>query len=96
MPQPGRRWYHIIVNTRNSWRHGDERGFRSRGHRLHSSGDYQHRPPKHEHACLRRYHEMRSGTPIRIPRDLFEPIARTMLDRVEGKGFRVLAASIDH
>ncbi len=39
---------------------------------------------------------MRSGAPIRIPHDLLEPIARTMLDRIACKGFRVLAASIDH
>jgi hypothetical protein len=43
---PGNKWRHVIIKTRSSWLHGDERGFRDRGHRIHSSGDYKHGPPK--------------------------------------------------
>ncbi|HSZ58001.1 MAG TPA: hypothetical protein VK797_20225 [Tepidisphaeraceae bacterium] len=35
MPAPGKKWRHVIINTRSSWLHGDERGFRNRGHRIH-------------------------------------------------------------
>src|SRR5688572_30514508 len=54
-------WRHVIINARCSWLHGDVRGFRSRGHRIHSSGDYKHRPPIQEHAGLRAFHETRSN-----------------------------------
>lgn len=67
MPAPGMRWRHLILNTRCTWLHGDERGFRSRGHRIHSSGDYKDPPPPDEHEGLRRYHQTRSGEPVIIP-----------------------------
>jgi hypothetical protein len=54
---------HCILNARCSWLHGDKRGFRSREHRMQSSGDYKHRPPE-EHAGLRKYHEHRSSEPV--------------------------------
>jgi hypothetical protein len=50
MAQPGMLWRHVIINTFCTWLHSDERGFRSRKHRIHSSGDYRRRPPKGEHA----------------------------------------------
>jgi hypothetical protein len=52
MPTFGKRWRHVIVNTRCSWLHGDLRGFRNRKHRIHSSGDYRNPPPPEEHRVL--------------------------------------------
>ncbi len=43
-----------MCSTRGAWLPGDERGFRSRHHRIHSTGDYRSPPPVEEHAGLRR------------------------------------------
>ena len=45
-------WQHVILGTRCSWMHGDRRGFRDRGHRIHSSGDYKNPPPAGEYDRL--------------------------------------------
>ena len=55
MPLPGKRWYHATFSTHNSWLPGDPRGFRSRKHKLHSSGDHRNPPPIGEHAGLHAY-----------------------------------------
>jgi hypothetical protein len=52
MPLIRRCWRHIIVNTKNTWFHGDDRAVRDRDHRIHSSGDYKNPPPEGEHAGL--------------------------------------------
>lgn len=79
MPVPPPRWRHIIINTRNTWLHGDDRGFRSRGHRIHSSGDYKRRPPEGEHAGLYRYHDERSGEEVTLPKDVRPTVGRAIL-----------------
>jgi len=67
MPRPGKRWFHVTINTHNSWLPADARGFRSRHHKLHSSGDYKHRPPEQEHAGLRAVQQLSAGAPVVIP-----------------------------
>src|SRR5262249_6666293 len=47
------RLVHGICHYHRQWITADERGFRSRGHRIHSSGDYKSPPPPEEHAGLR-------------------------------------------
>ncbi len=54
MPTPGKCWWHNILSTHGSWLPGNPRGFRSRNHRIHSSGDYKNPPPLGEHAGLHR------------------------------------------
>jgi hypothetical protein len=46
---------HAICTCYGQWPPGDERGFRSRDHRIHSSGDYRNPPPPGEHEGLRRH-----------------------------------------
>ncbi len=46
---------HGVCTYHRQWLHGDERGFRSRHHRIHSSGDYKNPPPLSEHEKLRQY-----------------------------------------
>lgn len=53
--RPGYGWWHVMWHTYGTWLPGDPRGFRNRDHRIHSSGDYKHRPPSGEHAGLHRY-----------------------------------------
>ena len=61
MPLPGCAWWHLILTGRCTWLPGDPRGFRSRDHRIHSGGDYKHRPPEGEHAGLHAYHRRKAG-----------------------------------
>ncbi len=64
MPSPGKYWYHATFSTRNSWLPGDPRGFRSREHRIHSSGDHRNPPPKGEHEGLHAHTKSISGEAI--------------------------------
>lgn len=68
MPLPPRLWRHVIVSTKNTWFHGDDRGFRDRSYRIHSSGDYKRPPPEDEHPGLHRHFEERAGEEV-----VFEP-----------------------
>ncbi len=94
MPTPGKRWYHIILNTHGSWLPGDPRGFRSRKHRKHSSGDYKHPPPKGEHAELHEYAKRVSGDAIWIKSSLRSIVGETILGKIEKQEHRVLAISV--
>ena len=84
----------LVINTISTWLHGDERGFRSRGHRIHSSGDYKHRPPKGEHAELHRYMKRRSRKELHIPRECRPIIGRAIIRRLNKFGYRLLALSV--
>jgi hypothetical protein len=88
-------WRHVIISTRRSWLHGDQRGFRSRGHRIHSSGDYQDPPPPGEHAGLLRYHQRRlKGKKVKIPRHLRAEIGVALLYAVLRARYRVLVIAV--
>ena len=93
MPSVPLRWRHVIINTRCSWLHADERGFRSRGPRIQSSGDYKNPPPKREHEGLREYHRRRSGDPITIDRDLREIVIRAFVEKLRELAFSVVVVS---
>ena len=86
-------WRHVVISTKGRWLHGDERGFRSRGHRIHSSGDHKHRPPRGEHERLHRYHEGRSPDEVIIPEALRLTIVEAFALALIGMGWRVLVAS---
>jgi REP element-mobilizing transposase RayT len=95
MPPPGMMWRHVIISTRRSWLHGDARGFRSRKHRIHSSGDYRNPPPPGEHGGLHRYHEKRAkGEVIKIPRQLRAELGAAVVAKVLAMGYRVLVLSV--
>jgi len=87
-------WWHIIVSTHNSWLPGDKRGFRSRGHKIHSSGDYKKPPPIEEHAGLWAYHQQRSNGPVIIPENQYEVVGKAILVKLKKLGYRVLALSV--
>ena len=46
---------HCICSFHGQWIPGDERGWQSRHHKLHSSGDYNDPPPEDEHKGLRHH-----------------------------------------
>src|SRR5689334_1535924 len=88
-------WRHVIISTRRSWLHGDARGFRTRGHRIHSSGDYKDLPPEGEHAGLLKYHRERArGAMIKIPRALRGEVGLALLRAVLLAGCRVLVIAV--
>jgi len=94
MPAPGKKWRHVIVNTHSSWLHGDPRGFRSRRHRIPSSGDYKHPPPKREHEGLYRYQLGKSRPEIHLHLDLRPTVGRALLQQLRACGHEVLAIAV--
>ena len=88
------KWRHIVVGTRCSWLHGDPRGFRSRDHRVDSSGDYKDPPPPGEHAGLHHFHEQRSGDPIDLGLQARVIICREFVHKWRSLGLRIIACSV--
>lgn len=87
-------WRHVIVSARCNWLHGDPRGFRSREHRIHSSGDYKSPPPPGEHAGLWRYHQRRSRDPVRIDFEFRAEIVRSFVLKLRKLQLSVITVSI--
>src|SRR5205814_1318626 len=94
MPKRGMSWRHVIINTKNTWLHGDERGFRSRKHRIHSSGDYRNPPPKGEHRALHEYQLERAGEEVTIPQELRARIGQALLTYLRNQNHCVLALAV--
>lgn len=94
MPIEGRIWRHVNVGTHGSWLPGDQRGFRNRKHRIHSSGDYKNPPPAGEHRGLLRYNQKRCPTAVFIPLTLRAWIGRAIVQKLIRLGFRALAVSV--
>jgi hypothetical protein len=92
--RPLKVWRHIIINTHGSWHHGDPRGFRSREHRIHSSGDYRHPPPPGEHANLLRYRKQQCPTEVHIESKLRPIIGRAIIQKLREMGYRVIAVAV--
>lgn len=94
MPTPGKRWRLVTISTYASWLPGDERGFRAKRHKIHSSGDYRGRPPRGEHAGLHHYAKRISGRPVIIPRRCRAVVGEAILLKLEKLGHRVLSISV--
>src|SRR5215210_8586115 len=94
MPRKGFLWRHVIINTRNTWLHGDSRGFRSRNPDIRSTGDYKHRPRSEECRKLREYFERVAGEEIYFDRDLRPIIGRAIGTYLREQGYRVLAVAV--
>jgi REP element-mobilizing transposase RayT len=91
-------WRFVTVNTHNSWHHGDPNGFRSRAHRIHSSGDYRNPPPPGEHAALLAYRLKQSGPCITIAAHLRERVGQAFIQQLSEQRHLVWAVSVssDH
>ncbi|MBX9678230.1 MAG: hypothetical protein K2X38_05650 [Gemmataceae bacterium] len=93
MPRPGFRWRHVIISTYRSWLPGDKRGFRSRHHKIHSSGDYKAPPPIDEHAGLRSFHKA-DGAKVVIPHELKEVVGRKIIEKFAKLELRLNAIAV--
>ena len=94
MPAPGMKWRHIIINTHGSWLHGDPRGFRDRGHRAHSSGDYRRPPPRGEHKGLHRLRRENSPAEVTLSKELQGIVGDHLIRYFEKVECRVLAVAV--
>ncbi|MEI7688324.1 MAG: hypothetical protein WCL32_25235 [Planctomycetota bacterium] len=94
MPQPGMCWRHAVISTHNSWLPGDPRGFRSKEHQIHSSGDYKNPPPPGEHARLHQWNQDRGGVAVVIPEDLREVAGRAILAQLKSLEYQILALAV--
>jgi REP element-mobilizing transposase RayT len=94
MPAQGHCWWHVILSTHASWLPGDPRGFRSRCHRLHSSGHYHNPPPAGEHDRLYRHNFARSGPAREIPQGLRSRVGQALLKAVETEQYQLLALAV--
>src|SRR6185437_17128718 len=94
MPRSGMRWRHVIISTHSSWLPGDKRGWRSRDHRIHSSGDYKNPPPPEEHDGLLRYNQERDAHRVIIPEECRAIVGRCIVDYLREQQYRVLVVSV--
>src|SRR5262249_36777902 len=83
MPKPGYQWRHVVISTWNSWLPGDPRGFRSKKHKIHSSGDYKNPPPEGDHRFLHDYWKDRVEETVVIPADLREAVGKAILEKLD-------------
>lgn len=87
-------WRHVSIHAHGTWLHGDPRGFRSRDHRIHSSGDYKAPPPEGEHRGLHEYHKRNSRDPTNFAWQLRKIIVEALVWRFLEEGHGVLAAAV--
>lgn len=85
----GRPWFHVMWSTYGTWLPGDERGFRSRGHKIHSSGTYKNPPPAGEHAGLLAYSRRVVGGEVVLSPDLRARALAAVLEKADMCGFEV-------
>jgi len=88
-------WYHAQLWCYGQWLPGDRRGFRSRDHKLHSSGDYKHRPAEGEHSRLYRYTRPRlSQAPVTLSEPQRPVIGELARRWFEIKSYRLIAIAV--
>ncbi len=98
MPTPGKQWRHVVFTTQGTWLPGDPRGFRTRDHKVHSSGDYKNPPPKGEHAELFKYSKEITPEKVLLPQDLWRIVGLAIRRELLKQESLVLAISVaaDH
>ncbi|MFN3167167.1 MAG: hypothetical protein ACE37H_08905 [Phycisphaeraceae bacterium] len=74
-------WWHLILTCRGQWLPGDPRGFRAKGHRIHSSGDCKQRPPEGEHQGLHAYHRQQKCDTIEVPDSYRAVVGQAILNK---------------
>jgi hypothetical protein len=88
-------WVHVMTSTRGHWLPGDPRGFRSHGHRVHSSGNYKNPPPPDEHEHLHAHARSVARPPVRLAPNHQRLAGRAMVEKLDSIGVPVAALAID-
>lgn len=94
MPTQGKKWIHATFSVCNSWLPGDPRGFRSRDHKIHSSGDHRNPPPKGEHAGLHEHAKSISGKPTVLNMHQREVAGNAVRKNLDKHGHRTLVIAV--
>lgn len=94
MPTVNKCWRHGIIGTHGSWLPGSPRGWRSRGHRVHSSGDYRQPPPEDEHEGLYAFQLKQCPEAVTINKALREVVGKAFRDELVEQEHRVLAIAV--
>ena len=87
-------WRHVTIHAHCTWLHGDPRGFRSREHRIHSSGDYKNPPPPEEHEGLYRFHLKHSRPATHFPPEIWARLGEVLVRYLLDEGHIVLIAAV--
>ncbi len=88
-------WVHVMTSTRGHWLPGDSRGFRSRAHRIHSSGDYRTPPPPGEHEGLHKHARNLAERAIRLTPAQIETAGTAIASKLARMDVRLAALAID-
>ncbi len=94
MPAPGTHWYHITFGTHGSWLPGDPRGFRTKHHKIHSSGHHRNPPPPGEHKQLLHFSKQLSPSAIHLPNRLLPTVGEAITTHAHQIGHRINAVSV--
>ena len=88
-------WFHVTFSTFGAWLPGDERGFRSHDHRIHSSGHYKDPPPLAEHRGLRRWvRENMHKPPVTLTFEQRHTAGESLLRKFSGRSIEVIALAV--
>ncbi len=88
--------YHISWGTYGSWLPGDPRGFRTRGHCEHVTGDYKNPPAPGKYKGLHAHAKASlKKPPVSIPPELREIVGRQCLKQLDKEGVEVFVISVD-
>lgn len=85
---------HVVLTFYGNWLPGDPRGWRSRNHRRHSSGDYKNPPPANEHRGL--YERTRSQVThsVNLSREQRESIGERIIEFFDMRDERLLCLAV--
>lgn len=93
------RLIHGICHYFGQWISGDDRGFRSANHKIHSSGDYKNPPPPGEHEGLRHWVQSHmSESPVTLEEPEYPVLGSAFILKLhrEGATVRCLCCGSTH
>ena len=94
MPPDPLAWWHVSLGTHGSWLPGDPRGFHSRRHQTHSSGDYRSPPPAGEHADFFDAAKRACPDSTGIPPALRPRVVEALREAAAFRAFHLLAVAV--
>ncbi len=94
-PHHDLRWFHVVLTTYGAWLPGDPRGFRTRNHREHVAGDYQHPPKPGVYAGLHQSaRSLQKAPTVTFPREWREPVSVMIAEKLLFLGGQFAAIAV--